>query len=388
MLSAGFRFFVLVAGIVLAFTGTSAFQSGPLHIWKIGSPHEGDTPDPSIPPQLESQFKTRGLVPEVRALPARDLFPALTKSVAAGTMPDLLVTNNHGVISGITTRLGQFPGIAQDPAIAAQLVRARGTFDALLGPRGGWTYLLSRSRNYRGAREVALARPDCDGRPEVHPTLAFADVIGTTASAYMRGDAAVLDRVSDPERMASFYPPLEPAQARDVRICSVTGNMRLAVVSAEVSFESGTSVGHVPVLLVFRKPSSQWQLLVAALDPISNGEFVKAFSSLPGFVERAVPRSTAVPVVLRAPENGKYPPPGPFGSFEWDAPAAGDVVADIAEFARWNDARLFVVPRRPGSISRISSGRLVSARTEWKWRIWSLTRDGILVFSEVRTFTP
>jgi hypothetical protein len=205
----------------------------------------------------------------------------------------------------------------------------------------------------------------------------------------MRGDAAVLDRLADPERMAAFHPALEPAQARELRICGVSGNTKLTVVSIEVSFESGESIGHLPVLLVFRKPASQWQLLVASLDPVSNREFVRDFSALPGFIERGNPGPPPVPVVLRAPADGEYPGPARgsrFGDFAWDAPASGEVVADIAEFARHNDARLFVVPRQAGRTSRVSSGRLVYAKSGWKWRIWSLTRDGLLSFSEVRTF--
>ncbi|RPI56369.1 MAG: hypothetical protein EHM55_05285 [Acidobacteria bacterium] len=389
MTSAGFRFYVCAAGISLALANAAASQSGPVRIWKIGSPHRGDTPAPSIPPQVAREFDSRRLIPEVQSFPAREFFPNLKKAVDSGSPPDVLVIDNYGLIRGITTRLGRFPGIAQDQTIGKQLLGVKGSFDELLGSGGGWTYLLSGSKNYNVAREAALRAPDCGGRPAVQPTREFASVVAAAATAYMRGDAAVLDRLADPERMAALHPAREPAQTRDLRICGVWGHTRLTIVSMEVSFEADSSIGHSPVLLVFRKPASQWQLLVASLDPISNREFVKTFLTLRRLIEGDAPGTTVMPVVLRAPADGLEPTPvggTAFGDFEWDAPQS-DGVLDIAEFAYLNDARLFVVPRRPKGVSGVSSGRLWHTRSEWKWRIWSLTRDGELVFSETRTFT-
>jgi hypothetical protein len=62
-------------------------------------------------------------------------------------------------------------------------------------------------------------------------------------------------------------------------------------------------------------------------------------------------------------------------------------VAEIVEFAYQDDARLFL--RRPvlsESRGQISAGQLWTTRSTWKWRVWSITRTGDVVFSDARTF--
>jgi hypothetical protein len=44
------------------------------------------------------------------------------------------VFDNFGVMDGITTQLGKFEGIGEEPIIRRDLIRVTGAFDALLGP--------------------------------------------------------------------------------------------------------------------------------------------------------------------------------------------------------------------------------------------------------------
>ena len=95
------------------------------------------------------------------------------------------------------------------------------------------------------------------------------------------------------------------------------------------------------------------------------------------------------PAMLLSPA-GRLPQPldgGRFGTFTWRASPSKEVVAEIAEFAYHDDARLFLTrPAYLGSDGQISAGQLWTTRSVWTWRIWSITRTGEVVFSDARTF--
>jgi len=77
-----------------------------------------------------------------------------------------------------------------------------------------------------------------------------------------------------------------------------------------------------------------------------------------------------------------------FGPFRWRSSQSTEVVADIAEFTYHDDARLFFrfggFPEAP---NLVSEGHLWTTFSEWSWRVWSVTSDGNITFSEARTFT-
>jgi hypothetical protein len=77
-------------------------------------------------------------------------------AVGRGAAPDVLVFDNFGVMDGITTGLGHFEGIGQEPTLRRQFVKVTGAFDELLGPQRGWTYLFALSANHAAARTLAL----------------------------------------------------------------------------------------------------------------------------------------------------------------------------------------------------------------------------------------
>ena len=102
-------------------------EEGLIIVWKVGSPYHGDTPDTTIPPDLEQTAEKMGLKITVRAFPAvgfaRQFFEAFKK----GQEPDVLAINNYGIIDGITTPVGDFTGIASDETIREKLVRVTGS---------------------------------------------------------------------------------------------------------------------------------------------------------------------------------------------------------------------------------------------------------------------
>jgi hypothetical protein len=102
-------------------------------------------------------------------------------------------------MTGITTELGRFDGIAEDPAVKKDLIRVTGTFDELLEPSRGWTYLFEQSANYASARTLALRSPECPKAligPRLHDELA--QIVPAVATAYLQEDSGSLQTYADP----------------------------------------------------------------------------------------------------------------------------------------------------------------------------------------------
>ena len=273
--------------------------------------------------------------------------------------------------------------------IRNQLIQVTSSFDELLGPARGWTFLFSSSANHAAARELALRTPRCAGGSSARSLPEDLGVL-EIAAAYLAGDSAGILPHADPERLSGLRPNLEPLTVGGVVVCGAWGNDRLAFVTVNASYQADTTIGHAPLLLAFRKTSSRWQLLVAARDPVSNRHFATLLPALSKMLARDIPAGPVpTPATLRSPQNGRFPIPvngARFGDFEWESSTSGDVVAEIAEFSYQDDARLFLLrPRNPGVPQHVSAGRLWSTRGEWAWRIWSITRSGEIAFSEVRT---
>src|SRR5688572_23412722 len=182
-----FRLFVYAMFVVLPLL-TPATQTGTtIKIWKVGSPHTGDTPHTEMPPALAREAGKRGWRLSIEAFPAQGFADRFLAAVGDGSAPDLVVFDNFGIMQGITTRLGTFVGIGQDPSIRSQLMRVTDSFADLLSPARGWTYLLTSSSNHADARELALSTPRCGGaasRENLPADLAISEV----AAAYLTGD--------------------------------------------------------------------------------------------------------------------------------------------------------------------------------------------------------
>jgi hypothetical protein len=381
----------MVIGCVLATLATPHARRQPdvIRVWRIGSPYLGDTPGTAVPSRVANALQNTSAKLHVEAMPAADLAPRLSAAIESGSAPDVLVIDNYGLIDGTTTSLGTFAGIAQNVRAKNQLVRVTGSLDGLLGPQRGWTYLLSTSPNYADARQMALRTPDCGNTGPLVDTDELTATVPDIVRAYLWGNSDSLGSYSDADRVTTVNSATDPAAMLEIRVCGVWGNDKLRFVSTRASYEGTTAIGHVPVLLVFRKPSTQWQLLVASRDPISNGEFLRDLSPLESQLESdGRPFRMAAPAVLVSPLNGAFPETRqgqPFGDFIWETAPSRTVVANIVEFAYKDDARLFMM-LGPGGTQRISSGKLWNTRSEWKWRVWSVNRAGDVAFSESRTF--
>ena len=390
MWAAGVLLFVTITLAGVALLARHQATGNIIRIWKIGSPHEGDLPTANVPAALSREAARRGFDLVVEAFPAAGFAALFLDAFARNAAPDLLVFDNFGVIEGITTRLGTFPGIGENASVRRDLIRITGAFDDLLSPQRGWTYLIASSPNHTAAKHLALRAPQCPAT-ESDLRRELVDIVARIGTAYLEDDQTALQPWLDPERIAGQRAKPDPIEAGDVRACSTWGNDKLAFVSVVASYESQQVVGHAPMLLVLRKLSSDWRLLAAARDPISNGEFVKELGWLDRLLERE--DSTVAfptPAILISLPSGRYPAPregSRFGNFRWRSSPSPDVVAEVAEFSYHDDVRLFLQQMaKPESRYELNAGRLWTTRSTWRWRIWSVSKTGDLAFSETRTF--
>ena len=360
-----------------------------IRVWKVGSPHTGETPPTDLPPALAREARSRGWRLTVEAFPAQGFAARFMAAARSGSAPDVLAFDNFGIIKGISTVLGTFAGIGEDAVTRNQLVQVTGALDELLGPARGWTFLFTSSANHAAARALALRTPRCVNRSaeNLSPDLPAADV----AAAYLAGDTSRLLPHADTERLSGQRQNLEPVTVGHVAACGQWGNERLAFVTVNASYQAETKIGHASLLLAFRKTSSAWRLLVATRDPVSNSRFAAALPALSRMLERNVPAdSLPIAATLRSPRNGRFPLPrngARFGDFEWQPSASETVAAEIAEFSYHDETRLVLLPARNSRAPRrVSAGELWTTRSEWAWRIWSISVSGEVAFSDVRTF--
>jgi hypothetical protein len=180
-------------------------------------------------------------------------------------------------------------------------------------------------------------------------------------------------------------------QVSEIKDCGFWGNEHLAFVSMSVSYESQKGIGWIDVLLILRKQQARWQLLAASTDPISTTSFLGQLPQLATAlkppqspVKQPIPAKLMSPdVQFPVPDNGQR-----FGNFVWQPSPSGDVVAEIVEFAYQDDARLFVRLRSSKATSdQISTGQLWTTRSQWKWRVWSISDTTGISFSQARSFT-
>jgi hypothetical protein len=178
------RTFALTAFTALLLLTPQAETAPTIRIWKVGSPHTGATPDPVIPPALAREAGSRGWRPSIQAFPALGFASRFFLAARDGSAPDLLVIDNFGIMNGITTVLGTFVGVGEDPSIRKRLIQVKGSFDELLGPARGWTFVFTSSTHYAAARQLALRPSRCrtmSTSQRVSPDLAVAKV----ATAYL-----------------------------------------------------------------------------------------------------------------------------------------------------------------------------------------------------------
>lgn len=367
-------------------------------VWKVGDPYQGETPDTKISPDLQQSAEKMGLTIIVKAFPAVGFAQRFFDAFEKGQEPDVVAIDNYGIIRGITTRLGEFTGIASDKTIREQLVEVTESLDGLERPntygiKNGWKFLVMSSEHSKAARLLVLRSPECSQRWNLAPlTQDLQESANPIARAYLQGDRKSLASFEDPERLHTDRANPMQFNLSETKGCGYWGDERLAFVPVVSSYESAKAVGQISLLLILRKQQTQWQLLTASTDPHSISRFPEGIPKLVSLLQEGrTPGANPVPAKLVAPLDGKSPVPAEgqrFGDFVWQPSTSTDVVAQIIEFAYKDDARLFLEFSSGDSPAndQISDGQLWTTFSLWRWRVWSISNSGAISFSAARSF--
>jgi hypothetical protein len=368
-------------------------------VWRVGSPHTGNTPATPIPPHLQQQAESMGIRINVQAFPAEGLAQKFFDAYKNGQAPDVLCFDNFGIIDGITTPHGTFVGIASDGAICRALVKVIGSLGELIGQdregrEFGWAYLVTGSAHAEAARRLALRPPECNPDWRTTPLTKDLEKSATViARAYLQADRPTLVRFEDDDRVRTDIDDPNIRQVAEMKTCGYWGNGQLAFAPVIASYESSKAIGHLTLLMALRKHRHGWMLLTADTDPITANQFVGNLPALAHHLQ--TPEGAAkkiVPAKLLAPEDGQFPKAENgqrFGDFVWRPSPSPQVVAQIIEFAYNGDARLFLrfFSGKSPLEEQISAGTLWTTRGMWRWRVWSISGHGDVVFSDARSFT-
>jgi hypothetical protein len=385
--------------VAIALGSPAAMQDGDdvLRIWKVGSPFDDRIPRTVVPSYLSDAAERAGLRVVVEAFSGRAFPAAWAEATARSVLPDLLVVNHSGQIHGAVLPKGRIAGVAEDPDARRHFIRLDGIYQELISVGGGVVYLHDASPRHGVLRASILEPRTC-----ADLTAADAETTAravTLATAYLAENDAVLQAASDPDRLVTTRARGEPVSVVTAGPCLSWSIPRLALVQVAATFASDTAIGHAQVLVVLRRRDAGWTLLAAARDTISNASFVRQAVATLSLDPRAVApvRPDApgagrplVAAALIAPADGRFPFPPflqEFGAFEWTSSPSPEVVAEVVEFAGRGDARL-VVPRRGllDLAGSLSAREAPWTNSDWRWRVWSITGEGDVVFSETRTF--
>ncbi|HXJ95727.1 MAG TPA: hypothetical protein VMT20_23040 [Terriglobia bacterium] len=377
-------------------------------VWKVN--YGGRIHSESVPQDLEAGAEKLGYTLKVETFPADGFAERFFDAFSRNQEPDILAVDNARMIFEIATPSVNFTATSSNASVRQALVQVTESFRGLEDRRGGWEFLLRTSRNYEGAKSLALQAPVCSeslqGSPLSEHLLA---VVERAARAYLGGSdpSTTLD---DPERLRTETAnansdaraellgksraslDLVRVRLHQIMPCGYWGNDHLAFVPVLSTYESERHLGKLSTLMILRNRREQWRLLAASTDPISNTEFMKQLPTLARLLQKPwTPSSNPVAAKILAPEDGENPEPAAgqrFGDFEWQPSDSGDVVAEIAEFAYKDDARLFMLfPSADASQpERVSAGKLWTSRSTWLWRVWSISDTGAVSFSESRSF--
>jgi hypothetical protein len=367
-------------------------------VWKVGSPHEGETPKKTLPPALLARAAAIGSNLTLTTFPAQGFAPIFFDSVASHTEPDILVINNYGIIDGSVTRLGTFAGIGSDPAVRKSLIDVAESFDSLQDGRGGWEFLLSTSRNFSKARKLALAGLECNPEVARYPAEIDADALEEVKAfslsairAYFKRDQTRLDQLSAGGKYPndSFHLPDRTSKIHARTICGLWGNELIAFVNSVVVYENDVNLGKKNMLIVAqRSPSNGWELKVISEHPLVISAL---YNRVPGLSHGRSDDSITAPELISPPDQARFDKRFPLSErpdIEWTS-AASNVIVYLVEsqfrHSSWSSGSFSVYPRiQDAKTFKVKATFGVGAQPH-RWRVWAITKSGDARISSWRT---
>jgi hypothetical protein len=372
----------------------------------VGSPYEIGLPPKAISADLKLRAESLGCAIRVEVFPAVGFADRFFGAFQEHQEPDVLAVENVGAISGITMRSGEYEdlvrggivkrtpaaieGIGSKEAIFRALEPVSGSLGGLDGARS-WEFLLRTSRNHNAARLLALRSPDCEvSRVVTSMPGDLLNLVGPVVRAYL-GGTATIKNYDDADRLSTVITGPWPYKVGETKVCGYWRTNQLVFVQTDSNYEAADSLGWVAALVIFREEEGRWKFLAGSVDPLSNDEFLKKIPEIVARIGKPrMPGLAPQPAELLALRDAESPAVGKtIRAFRWQPSPSGDVVAEVAEFARNGDARLFVRLRSRDKVRpvQISAEKLPIVHGEWRWRVWSISDSGTVAFSDPKSFT-
>jgi hypothetical protein len=381
-----------------------------IRVWIVGSPHTGALPPAVVPSELRRRAEGLGYTIEVEAFRANGFAGKFRQALQDRNEPEVLAFDNYGVVLGIKTRNGWIEGVATDSQTASSLVLVHEAF-ASLQPRG-WVMLVRSAVSYEAARTLAMQPPVCEpgfGHAEDSPTMPpelrqAQETAASAARAFLACDQSTLSVISDESRLGNkCFLPESDTQVESVKACRVSGNGKLAFVPLVSTFSAqvrvpltnrrsvhGADLGQQSILAVLRNQGGAWQLLAITDDPVNTVARIPLTTHmLASSLDDG--RTAGITPEPAKPLTPDYPRPAQgerFGDFTWQTSPSADVIGQVVEFMFGKDTnlgrtRLFFLPARE---RKLSSGFLMSGGRS-VWRVWSISKNGDVAFSEQHSYT-
>jgi hypothetical protein len=260
---------------------TSPEPKGSIVLWRVGSPHDGDTPPELVPKRLEDLIWEQGYAVTVRSFAAKDFHKVLWRAAEKNEEPDILYSSDWGIMGRphdsytMKTNHGNFTGIAARKNIRESLIHAQGL-------RGSGNYFLFKtSRNHAKARALAtgVTEPELppsarESMPELAPNekAAVSKLCIDAFTDSITGDGSSIKAMADdfdslPLRLWSNM--VSGAKVGEVKAHVVSGTDRLALglVTATVDVPRKddmkmAKLGQTMSLFIFRREhEGEWKLI-------------------------------------------------------------------------------------------------------------------------------
>ena len=333
-------------------------------IWRLQSPQEESLPPDVISQSARSLTNDMGVSFTVKSIPFRDRIAEFKQAKENGTLPELVVFTNYGVMEGNgETGLADYLG-------AENLIEVIGPIASEIVERG-WVSLLRDSLNADRVRELLLQQSGCPESPKVSEQV----------------DGA-LETLLISKR----------AESKHVSLCSVSRAGKIAIVGGTEFIDSERQIGVEQFVAVVEFILDEPSILTITNDPVSTrlldpnyvittetaGADFGSISPQQALARLNGNRATgATPPVLLTSGEVIVIEDDVWNSFRWRTPEVEHVAFQIVIFSfDGSDDRVF--------FTQASEEGFLPAGLLWGdggvWRVVNVRRDGRMLSSENQSY--
>lgn len=362
--------------------------AGTLQIWAIGVPAERQQRySPSLGgPLLELHGHHQFSFPSLEQVRAAYRQPAASTPAA-----DVVASESFAALAELLSAAG----------MQERFVQAVGPGYSSMGR---FAFIDRQGRHVELARRLALDNREC-WRPALAETTS-ADLraeleqrVMALAAALVGGEPRESLLADSRQRMRLEHGDQhvgQPARIDSLRFCGAWGSPNLVLARVSIAYETPRQLGRSLLSLALRQEEGTWRLLAASDNWQSGTSVDNAALALQRSATRGI--GAAEPVLAAEPR-------APYqylaaseasqrsGYLSWSPSPSPAVISEVVEIAcrtRYPDGtlhdsvQLSIQPRETGAepVGHLAASALCSHGWPWKWRLWTLSHDQLLISAE------